>query len=92
MHGLELLKQGVIWRIGNGSQVRIWRDPWIPRGVSQRVVTKQGRSRLRWVSDLLDASGRNWDYDRLVQTFCPDDYQVIACIKLPSRPSEDFIA
>jgi hypothetical protein len=35
LHGLDLLTQGVIWHIGNGSQVRIWRDPWIPRGISQ---------------------------------------------------------
>lgn len=27
LHGLDLLKQGLIWRIGNGSSVRIWRDP-----------------------------------------------------------------
>lgn len=30
-YGLELLKKGIIWRIGDGAKVRIWRDPWIPR-------------------------------------------------------------
>ena len=25
-HGLELLKKGVIWRIGNGHKVKIWRE------------------------------------------------------------------
>lgn len=30
-HRLELLKKGIIWRIGSGTQVRIWLDPWIPR-------------------------------------------------------------
>ncbi|KAM0909255.1 hypothetical protein ACQ4PT_014931 [Festuca glaucescens] len=30
-HGLQLLMQGVIWRVGNGAQIRAWRDPWIPR-------------------------------------------------------------
>ena len=29
--GLELLKKGIIWRVGNGEHIRIWRDPWIPR-------------------------------------------------------------
>jgi hypothetical protein len=31
-HGLDLLKMGVIWRIGTRSMVRIWRDNWLPRG------------------------------------------------------------
>jgi hypothetical protein len=25
-----LLEQGLMWRIGNGEQVRIWGDKWIP--------------------------------------------------------------
>jgi hypothetical protein len=29
-YGLELLKKGVIWRVGNGATIRAWRDPWIP--------------------------------------------------------------
>jgi hypothetical protein len=28
-YGLDLLKHGIIWRIGSGSKVQIWRDPWI---------------------------------------------------------------
>ena len=34
-HGLESLKKGMIWRIGNGMNVRVWRDPWIPQGGSR---------------------------------------------------------
>ena len=30
-HGLDLLKKGLIWRVGNGRSIRIWRDNWIPR-------------------------------------------------------------
>jgi len=28
--GFEALKNGLIWRIADGTQVRIWDDPWIP--------------------------------------------------------------
>jgi len=92
MHGLDLLKQGFIWRVGNGSQIRIWRDPWIPREMSLRVISRQGRCRLRWVSELLDIDGRGWDFDKLIHIFNPADVEEIAKIKIPARASEDFIA
>ena len=41
MKGLELLKKGIIWRLGDGKQIRIWRDPWIPREFSQSVYTER---------------------------------------------------
>ena len=92
MHGLELLKKGIIWRVGNGTQIRIWRDPWIPREPSLRVTTRQGRCRLRWVSELLGIDGRNWDFDKLSHLFNPADVEEIAKIKIPTRLPEDFIA
>lgn len=91
-YGLELLKKGIIWRIGCGSQVRIWRDPWIPREHSLRLTTRQGRCRLKWVSDLLDQDGRDWDFDKLHSLFNSADVEAISKIKLPQRRSEDFIA
>ncbi|CAN6246919.1 unnamed protein product [Urochloa humidicola] len=91
-HGLELVKKGVVWRIGCRSQVRIWRDPWIPRLHSNKVTTKKGRCRLKWVSELLDIDGKDWDYDKLAGIFNPTDVEAIANIKLPLRHSDDFLA
>ena len=34
-HGLEPLKKGAVWRVGNGRKIRIWRDNWIPGGVGR---------------------------------------------------------
>ena len=45
VHGLELIKCGVTWRVGNGQSTRIWRDRWIP--IYGKPITKQGRCRLR---------------------------------------------
>lgn len=71
LHSLEILKKGIIWRVGNGTQIRIWRDPWIPMEPSLRVTTRQGRCKLRWVSELFDIDGRSWDFDKLIQIFNP---------------------
>jgi hypothetical protein len=40
-YGLELLKEGIIWRIGSGEKVQIWRDPWIVRAPSRRLTLKR---------------------------------------------------
>ncbi|KAJ1269253.1 hypothetical protein BS78_07G196800, partial [Paspalum vaginatum] len=92
LHGLELLKQGLIWRIGNGSQVRIWRDPWIPRDMSLKVSSRRGRCRLHWVSELLNQEGSDWDHAKLIQLFNPADREAISRIRIPSRTAEDIIA
>ena len=25
----------IIWRIGNGENVKIWEDPWLPKGLQE---------------------------------------------------------
>ena len=90
-HGLQLLKRGIIWQVGNGASIRIWRDPWIPREMSLRVISRQGRCRLRWVSELLDIDGRGWGFDKLIHIFNPADVEEIAKIKIPARASKDSL-
>jgi hypothetical protein len=48
-YGLQLLKQGAIWRVGNGINIRARRDPWIPRDGNYLPRSGQGRCRYRWV-------------------------------------------
>jgi hypothetical protein len=55
-HGLELLKKGLIWCIGNETSVRIWRDNWVPREFYLKTLGHHVRSRLKRVSCLLDAN------------------------------------
>jgi hypothetical protein len=67
-YGLELLKKGVIWRVGNGANIHVWRDPWIPRDAMHTPRTPQGRCRFRWVADFLQTDG-SWNLARLQQYF-----------------------
>ena len=41
-YGVELLKSGLIWRIGDGRLVRIWRDNWLPREEELKVIGDKG--------------------------------------------------
>jgi hypothetical protein len=56
-HGLDLLKKGLIWRVGNGQSIRIWRDAWIPRPTTYKPVSSKRRCILRFVSELIDQFG-----------------------------------
>lgn len=80
-----------MWRIGDGTGVKIWSDPWIPRPWSRRVITPRGGNLLEWVSDLIDPTSGSWD-ERLVRdTFWVDDARHI--LQIPLREGvQDFIA
>ncbi|EEC76673.1 hypothetical protein OsI_14649 [Oryza sativa Indica Group] len=90
-YGVELLKKGIIWRVGNGLSIRIWRDPWLPRDSTRRPITKKGNCRLRWVSELLQENGE-WDVDKVQNTFWPIDTDSILKIRTAGGRETDFAA
>lgn len=51
MHGLELVKRGVIWRVVDGASINIWRDNCQPRNPGLKIFAKKNRSRIKYVSD-----------------------------------------
>ena len=61
LKGLELLKEGLIWRIEDGSSVNIREDLWISREVKPEVITQRNGSILTKVADLLNPGTGNWD-------------------------------
>ncbi|XBH85970.1 hypothetical protein VPH35_073750 [Triticum aestivum] len=90
-YGLDLLKKGVIWRVGDGALIRTWRDPWIPRATSFRPITPKRTSRLNRVSEFLDDNGA-WRMDRLREIFWPMDIDYIVKIRTSPRQRSDFVS
>ena len=73
MVGVNTLKHGYIWRVGNGQKIDIWEDAWIPNCANRKVITPKGQHLLSKVSDFIDPSSNRWDEDLIRQTLWPVD-------------------
>uniref|UniRef100_A0A0A9C9E1 Reverse transcriptase zinc-binding domain-containing protein n=1 Tax=Arundo donax TaxID=35708 RepID=A0A0A9C9E1_ARUDO len=76
-YSLELLKKGLVWRIGSGDRVRIWRDQWLPRCSSLKVTGMRNRCRLRCVAQLIHQDVRDWNRNIINHVFYPHDIEEI---------------
>ena len=89
-YGLELLKKGVVWRLGNGKSIQILRDNWIPRQSGLSIQSMKTRSRLRWVNQLLLPHSNDWNKQIIDKLFYNFDSEEIYKIKLPPKPMGAF--
>ena len=67
--------------MGDGTQIDIWLDPWIPDGVTRRPVTPKGYT-LRRVSELIDPISAEWDSQLIKSVFWEEDVQRILGIPI----------
>ncbi|KAG7594035.1 Reverse transcriptase domain [Arabidopsis thaliana x Arabidopsis arenosa] len=81
IQGMQLIKQGLKWRIGDGNTVRVWHDPWIdnpPRPA--RYLHNQPPDHLK-VSGLMLPHSTSWDEEKLNDILCPEDIELIKRIR-----------
>lgn len=90
-HGLELLMHGIIWQVHSGTKIRIWLDNWLTRG-NHKVIGKASKSRLRWLSYLIDRGTKTWKEDIVRSLFFQPDLEEVLQIFIPSNDREDFVA
>ncbi|GJN04595.1 hypothetical protein PR202_ga22158 [Eleusine coracana subsp. coracana] len=82
VNDIELMKKGMIWRVGDGESINIWNDPWLPRGTTRRVSTVQGLVILNQVSELINLITNQWDDELVRWLFHEDDAAVILVIPI----------
>jgi hypothetical protein len=90
LHGRELLKAGLIWRIGNGQHVRIWSDNWIPRDSVKRPFGHHPDKEVELVSELLLDDGSGWNETKLSETFFEADVEDILKIPVGCAGAVDY--
>jgi hypothetical protein len=85
------MEKGIIWRIGDGMNVHIWEDPWIPSGFTRRPRTPRGSTVLSRVSDLIDPYAGTWDIELVKDLFWEEDVPNILAIPV-HVDREDMVA
>jgi hypothetical protein len=90
-YGLDLLKQGIIRRIGDDMTMRISRDNWLPRKIGLKITSKRKSSKLIKLKSLI-GEDQKWNQDLVEITFLPHDADHILDIKIPAHAWKDMLA
>ncbi|XP_059460184.1 uncharacterized protein LOC132189464 [Corylus avellana] len=86
----SLVKEGLIWRIGNGASVHIWGDKWLPTPSTYCVQSPQKiLAADAVVSTLIDPDAHWWKQTLLEETFSPEKVHVIQSIPISSSNQPD---
>ena len=71
--------------VGNGEQIDIWKDRWLPTPNSFKVVslrTNLGSCKVAW---LLDKETSSWDVCKVRSSFLPHEADTILGIAIGPR-------
>lgn len=82
MDGREALKTGLIRRIGDGSNTKVWGDRWIPQHLGGKPITPQEGHDITRADQLLTGSGQ-WNEDLVRASFFGIDAEAI--LRIPVR-------
>ncbi|XP_041015310.1 uncharacterized mitochondrial protein AtMg00310-like [Juglans microcarpa x Juglans regia] len=73
---INTVKEGMIWRIANGEEVKIWQDKWIPTSESSKIMSPVNTlSSDAKVAELINLTTRWLNLQMLTQIFWEVDRQ-----------------
>lgn len=85
-----LVKEGLIWRVGNGSNINIWRDPWVADEEGRFIISNEVED-VTQVSDLIDFETMSWNVELISSIFNTRDKHCILSIPLSERGPSDTL-
>lgn len=83
-----MLNQGIRWKVGNGRSILVYKDIWIPRPDTFKLMSSPFLPAEAVVADIMDVENK-WDLEKLQQHFMPEDVEAILRIPLLRRQKED---
>ncbi|CAH9067596.1 unnamed protein product [Cuscuta epithymum] len=86
----NILKNNIRRRVGNGIEVQVWADAWLPGEGEGRVSsTRPTGIRDMNVAALRDITGKKWNGERISNIFNADDRRKILSIPISSYDRKD---
>ena len=86
----HVIEKGMLWRVGDGSQIRVFKDSWIPSCFPTKAVplTQECKDDST-VSSLIDQTTMEWNGQLIDQKISPYLAQRIKAIPLCKTPQAD---
>ncbi|KAM0903185.1 hypothetical protein ACQ4PT_018813 [Festuca glaucescens] len=91
LHGREVLKKGIIWRVGPGD-INVWEDNWIPGVNSFKPLLRLASTSVEKVQELFVPGTRIWDESKVCASLCAIDAGEVLKIRPSVRLEEDVLA
>ena len=88
----EVVVSGSRWVVGNGEQINIWKDRWLPTPDSFKVVSPRTPLESSKVAWLLDKEKRSWDVSKVRSPFLPHEADTILWISISPRLLNDSLS
>jgi hypothetical protein len=92
LHGRDLLKEGLVWRVGDGKKIDVWADNWIPRAGRMKPLGHKPGMEISKVEEVLLDGGQGWNESRLREVFFDGDVDDILKIPVGRAGTEDYLA
>ena len=86
----EVVKKGARWQVGNGQDIRIWEDKWLPGLSTHKVVSPPSILPPNAMVDILiNAEDGTWNTVLLQQLFLPHEVNIILGTALNTNLQRD---
>ncbi|GKV19300.1 hypothetical protein SLEP1_g29582 [Rubroshorea leprosula] len=88
LRGREIIQIGTRWNVGNGQNILIFEDKWVPTLPGFKVTSPETQSLFSYVCELLDEGGE-WDITKLNASFSNQECREI--LKIPTGACPDSL-
>jgi len=92
LFGREALVKGLIKRVGPGDSVNIWSDKWIGGTTTMKPIVRLPDVQAERVCELFLPESRQWNIQKVRDSFCTIDVEEILKLKPGPRMNEDLTA